>query len=148
MPWNMTWEYSKQTLTACNNLLEMADVIREKAKEYSKLSLQLSDAEKDVIKYKNAKEKMNGYNKEIQRYQENIKKNGLRNEQIAIQIGHLTVLVPDNIEEKINELTHVREKVAKEDVKRYQSAVAEHELQEIKASYSERILEAGKSSKL
>lgn len=54
-------EYSKQTLTACNNLLEMADVIREKAKEYSKLSLQLSDAEKDVIKYKNAKEKMNGY---------------------------------------------------------------------------------------
>lgn len=135
-------EYSKQTLTACNNLLEMADVIREKAKEYSKLSLQLSDAEKDVIKYKNAKEKMNGYNKEIQRYQENIKKNGLRNEQIAIQIGHLTVLVPDNIEEKINELTHVREKVAKEDVKRYQSAVAEHELQEIKASYSERILEA------
>lgn len=135
-------EYSKQTLTACNNLLEMADVIREKAKEYSKLSLQLSDAEKDVIKYKNAKEKMNGYNKEIQRYQENIKKNGLRNEQIAIQIGHLTVLVPDNIEEKINELTHVREKVAKEDAKRYQSAVAEHELQEIKASYSERILEA------
>lgn len=135
-------EYSKQTLTACNNLLEMADVIREKAKEYSKLSLQLSDAEKDVIKYKNAKEKMNGYNKEIQRYQENIKKNRLRNEQIAIQIGHLTVLVPDNIEEKINELTHVREKVAKEDAKRYQSAVAEHELQEIKASYSERILEA------
>lgn len=135
-------KYSKQTLTACNNLLEMADVIREKAKEYSKLSLQLSDAEKDVIKYKNAKEKMNGYNKEIQRYQENIKKNRLRNEQIAIQIGHLTVLVPDNIEEKINELTHVREKVAKEDAKRYQSAVAEHELQEIKASYSERILEA------
>lgn len=135
-------EYSKKTLAACNNLLEMADVIREKAKEYSKLSLQLSDAEKDVIKYKNAKEKMNGYNKEIQRYQENIKKNRLRNEQIAIQIGHLTVPVPDNIEEKINELTHVREKVAKEDAKRYQSAVAEHELQEIKASYSERILEA------
>lgn len=135
-------EYSKQTLAACNNLLEMADVIREKAKEYLKLSLQLSDAEKDVIKYKNAKEKMNGYNKEIQRYQENIKKNRLRNEQISIQIGRITVPVPDNIEEKINELTHVREKVAKEDAKRYQSAVAEHELQEIKASYSERILEA------
>lgn len=41
-----------------------------------------------------------------------------------------------------NLLGHVREKVAKEDAKRYQSAVAEHELQEIKASYSERILEA------
>lgn len=45
--------------------------------------------------------------------------NRLRNEQISIQIGHLTVPVPDNIEEKINELTHVREKVAKEDAKRY-----------------------------
>ena len=36
-------EYSKQTLTACNNLLGMADVIREKAKQHSELSLQLSE---------------------------------------------------------------------------------------------------------
>lgn len=49
-------DHSKQTLTACNNLLELADVIREKAKQHSELSLQLSEVEKDVIKYKNAKE--------------------------------------------------------------------------------------------
>lgn len=49
-------DHSKETLTACNNLLELADAIREKAKQHSELSLQLSEAEKDVIKYKNAKE--------------------------------------------------------------------------------------------
>ena len=36
-------DHSKQTLTACNNLLELADAIREKAKQHSELSLQLSE---------------------------------------------------------------------------------------------------------
>lgn len=75
-------EYSKQTLTACNNLLEMADVIREKAKQHSELSLQLSGVEKDVIKYKNAKETLNGYTEEADRYQRLIDKSKFRNDQI------------------------------------------------------------------
>lgn len=62
-------DHSKQTLTACNNLLELADAIREKAKQHSELSLQLSEAEKDVIKYKNAKRTLDSYNEDSDRYQ-------------------------------------------------------------------------------
>lgn len=71
-------DHSKQTLTACNNLLELADVIREKAKQHSELSLQLSEVEKDVIKYKNAKRTLDSYNEDSDRYQRIITKSKLR----------------------------------------------------------------------
>lgn len=80
-------DHSKQTLTACNNLLELADVIREKAKQHSELSLQLSEVEKDVIKYKNAKRTLDSYNEDIDRYQRLIDKNKFRNKQIHLQIS-------------------------------------------------------------
>lgn len=132
-------EYSKQTLTACNNLLEMADVIREKAKQHSELSLQLSVVEKDVIKYKNAKETLNGYTEEADRYQRLIDKSKFRNDQIRNQISQLTFKIPDDLEESLDTLAKQREEIEHQQEKRYLYSTAQNELHEIDSSYSQKI---------
>ena len=132
-------EYSKQTLTACNNLLEMADVIREKAKQHSELSLQLSDVEKDVIKYKNAKETLNGYIEEADRYQRLIDKSKFRNDQIRNQISQLAFNVPDDLEERLDALVKEREEIECQQEKRYRYSTAQNELHEVDSSYSQKI---------
>lgn len=132
-------EYSKQTLTACNNLLEMADVIREKAKQHSELSLQLSGVEKDVIKYKNAKETLNGYTEEADRYQRLIDKSKFRNDQIRNQISQLTFKIPDDLEESLDTLAKQREEIEHQQEKRYLYSTAKNELHEIDLSYSQKI---------
>lgn len=132
-------EYSKQTLTACNNLLEMADVIREKAKQYSELSLQLTDVEKDVIKYKNAKETLNGYIEDADRYQRLIDKNKFRNDQIRNQISQLAFNVPDDLEERLDALANQREEIEYQQEKRYLFSTAQNELHEVDSSYSQKI---------
>lgn len=135
-------DYSKQTLTACNNLLELADVIHEKAKEYSELSLQLSDAEKDAIKYKNAKETLDGYTEDTDRYQRLIDKSNFRNDQIRNQISQLALDGPDDLEERLDELEREREEIESQQEKRYRFSMAQNELHEIESSYSQRISEA------
>ena len=132
-------EYSKQTLTACNNLLEMADVIREKAKQHSELSLQLSDVEKAVIKYKNAKETLNGYTEDADRYQRLIDKSKFRNDQIRNRISQLAFNVPDDLEERLDALANQREEIEYQQEKRYLYSTAQNELHEIYSSYLQKI---------
>lgn len=134
--------HSKQTLTACNNLLELADTIREKAKQHSELSLQLSEAEKDVIKYKNAKRTLDSYNEDIDRYQRIITKSKLRNEQIDSQISLLSSSVPTELEYRLEELNRKKEELDSQQEKRYRASVADHELQQIRSSYSKQISDA------
>ena len=131
-------DHSKQTLTACNNLLELADTIREKAKQHSELSLQFSEAEKDVIKYKNAKRTLDSYNEDIDRYQRIITKSKLRNEQIDSQISLLSSSVPTDLEYRLEELNCKKEELDSQQEKRYRASVADHELQQIRwaAPYS------------
>ena len=135
-------DHSKQTLTACNNLLELADTIREKAKQHSELSLQLSEAEKDVIKYKNAKRTLDSYNEDIDRYQRIITKSKLRNEQIDSQISLLSSSVPTDLEYRLEELKRKKEELDSQQEKRYRASVADHELQQIRSSYSKQISDA------
>ena len=135
-------DHSKQTLTACNNLLELADTIREKAKQHSELSLQLSEAEKDVIKYKNAKRTLDSYNEDIDRYQRIITKSKLRNEQIDSQISLLSSSVPTDLEYRLEELNRRKEELDSQQEKRYRASVADHELQQIRSSYSKQISDA------
>lgn len=132
-------DHSKQTLTACNNLLELADAIREKAKQHSELSLQLSEAEKDVIKYKNAKRTLDSYNEDSDRYQRIITKSKLRNEQIDSQISLLSSNVPTDLEYRLEELNRKKEELDSQQEKRYRASVADHELQQIRSSYSQQI---------
>lgn len=135
-------DHSKQTLTACNNLLELADTIREKAKQHSELSLQFSEAEKDVIKYKNAKRTLDSYNEDIDRYQRIITKSKLRNEQIDSQISLLSSSVPTDLEYRLEELNCKKEELDSQQEKRYRASVADHELQQIRSSYSKQISDA------
>lgn len=135
-------DHSKQTLTACNNLLELADTIREKAKQHSELSLQLSEAEKDVIKYKNAKRTLDSHNEDIDRYQRIITKSKLRNEQIDSQISLLSSSVPTDLEYRLEELKRKKEELDSQQEKRYRASVADHELQQIRSSYSKQISDA------
>ena len=137
-------DHSKQTLTACNNLLELADAIREKAKQHSELSLQLSEAEKDVIKYKNAKRTLDSYNEDSDRYQRIITKSKLRNEQIDSQISLLSSSVPTDLEYRLEELNRKKEELDSQQEKRYRASVADHELQQIRSSYSQQISDAAK----
>lgn len=132
----------KQSLASCNSFLESADMIREKAKRHAELTSQLSELEKDALKYKNAKETLDGYHEEIDRYQRLIDKSGLRNEQICSRISQLTLDVPEDLEDKLNELVQKKEKIESQQEKRYQVSVAEHELQEIQSLYSQRISDA------
>lgn len=124
-------DHSKQTLTACNNLLELADTIREKAKQHSELSLQLSEVEKDVIKYKNAKRTLDSYNEDSDRYQRIITKSKLRNEQIDSQISLLSSSVPTDLEYRLEELNRKKEELDSQQEKRYRASVADHELQQM-----------------
>ncbi|RHM27314.1 metallophosphoesterase [Blautia obeum] len=135
-------DHSKQTLTACNNLLELADAIREKAKQHSELSLQLSEAEKDVIKYKNAKRTLDSYNEDSDRYQRIITKSKLRNEQIDSRISLLSSSVPTDLEYRLEELNRKKEELDSQQEKRYRASVADHELQQIRSSYSQQISDA------
>ena len=135
-------DHSKQTLTACNNLLELADTIREKAKQHSELSLQLSEVEKDVIKYKNAKRTLDSYNEDSDRYQRIITKSKLRNEQIDSQISLLSSSVPTDLEYRLEELNRKKEELDSQQEKRYRASVADHELQQIRSSYSQQISDA------
>ena len=135
-------DHSKETLTACNNLLELADAIREKAKQHSELSLQLSEAEKDVIKYKNAKRTLDSYNEDSDRYQRIITKSKLRNEQIDSQISLLSSSVPTDLEYRLEELNRKKEELDSQQEKRYRASVADHELQQIRSSYSQQISDA------
>lgn len=135
-------DHSKQTLTACNNLLELADTIREKAKQHSELSLQLSEAEKDVIKYKNAKRTLDSYNEDIDRYQRIITKSKLRNEQIDSRISLLSSSVPTDLEYRLEELNRKKEELDSQQEKRYRASAADHELQQIRSSYSKQISDA------
>lgn len=135
-------DHSKQTLTACNNLLELADVIREKAKQHSELSLQLSEVEKDVIKYKNAKRTLDSYNEDSDRYQRIITKSKLRNEQIDSQISLLSSSVPTDLEYRLEELNRKKEELDSQQEKRYRASVADHKLQQIRSSYSQQISDA------
>lgn len=132
-------DHSKQTLTACNNLLELADVIREKAKQHSELSLQLSEVEKDVIKYKNAKRTLDSYNEDIDRYQRLIDKNKFRNKQIHLQISQLALNVPEDLEERLDALANERKEIERQQEKRYLYSTAQNELHEIDSSYSQKI---------
>ena len=132
-------DHSKQTLTACNNLLELADVIREKAKQHSELSLQLSEVEKDVIKYKNAKRILDSYNEDIDRYQRLIDKNKFRNKQIHLQISQLALNVPEDLEERLDALANERKEIESQQEKRYLYSTAQNELHEIDSSYSQKI---------
>lgn len=132
----------KQSLASCDSFLESADMIREKAKQHAELTSQLSELEKDALKYKNAKETLDGYHEEIDRYQRLIDKSGLRNEQICSRISQLTLDVPEDLEDKLNELAQKKEKIESQQEKRYQVSVAEHELQEIQSLYSQRISDA------
>lgn len=132
-------DHSKQTLTACNNLLELADVIREKAKQHSELSLQLSEVEKDVIKYKNAKRTLDSYNEDIDRYQRLIDKNKFRNKQIHLQISQLALNVPEDLEERLDALANERKEIESQQEKRYLYSTAQNELHEIDSSYSQKI---------
>lgn len=125
-------DHSKQTLTACNNLLELADVIREKAKQHSELSLQLSEVEKDVIKYKNAKRTLDSYNEDSDRYQRIITKSKLRNEQIDSQISLLSSSVPTDLEYRLEELNRKKEELDSQQEKRYRASVADHKLQQMR----------------
>ena len=135
-------DHSKETLTACNNLLELADAIREKAKQHSELSLQLSEAEKDVIKYKNAKRTLDSYNEDSDRYQRIITKSKLRNEQIDSQISLLSSSVPTDLEYRLEELNRKKQELDSQQEKRYRASVADHELQQIRSSYSQQISDA------
>lgn len=132
-------DHSKQTLTACNNLLELADVIREKAKQHSELSLQLSEVEKDVIKYKNAKRTLDSYNEDIDRYQRLIDKNKFRNKQIHLRISQLALNVPEDLEERLDALANERKEIESQQEKRYLYSTAQNELHEIDSSYSQKI---------
>ena len=118
------------------------DVIREKAKQHSELSLQLSEVEKDVIKYKNAKRTLDSYNEDSDRYQRIITKSKLRNEQIDSQISLLSSSVPTDLEYRLEELNRKKEELDSQQEKRYRASVADHELQQIRSSYSQQISDA------
>ena len=98
--------------------------IREKAKQHSELSLQLSEAEKDVIKYKNAKRTLDSYNEDSDRYQRIITKSKLRNEQIDSQISLLSSSVPTDLEYRLEELNRKKEELDSQQEKRYRASVA------------------------
>lgn len=134
--------HSRLTLTACNSTLALADTIREKAKKHSELALQLSEVEKDAIKYKNAKETLDAYTEDIDRYQRLIDKSKFRNEQIHSQISQLAFNMPDDLEERLDELAKEKEEIERQQEKRYCFSTAEHELQEIKVLYAQRISDA------
>lgn len=131
-----------QILESCNVALESANEIREKAAEYKQLSEQIIELEKDVLNHDNAKRNLAGYNADIQNCQNVINDAKRRNNDIANLIEQLKSEFPDNLEEKLTELAQVRTQCEELQEKRYLVSVAEQELQQIRATYSQRISEA------
>lgn len=132
----------KQILENCNVALESADEIREKAALYKQLSEHITELEKDVLNHDNAKRNLAGYNADIQNCQNTINDAKRRNNDIEKLIEQLKSEPPDCLEEKLKELEQAKKECEKWQEKRYQSSVAEQELQEIRAIYSQRISEA------
>lgn len=131
-----------QILENCNVALESANEVREKAAEYKQLSEQIIELEKDVLNHDNAKRNLAGYNADIQNCQNIINDAKRRNNDIANLIEQLKAELPDNLEEKLTELAQVRTQCEELQEKRYLASVAEQELQQIRATYSQRISEA------
>ena len=131
-----------QILENCNITLESANEVRKKAAEYKQLSEQIIELEKDVLNHDNAKRNLAGYNADIQNCQNIINDAKRRNNDIANLIEQLKAELPDNLEEKLTELAQVRTQCEELQEKRYLASVAEQELQQIRATYSQRISEA------
>lgn len=131
-----------QILENCNVALESANEVRKKAAEYKQLSEQIIELEKDVLNHDNAKRNLAGYNADIQNCQNIINDAKRRNNDIANLIEQLKAELPDNLEEKLTELAQVRAQCEELQEKRYLASVAEQELQQIRATYSQRISEA------
>lgn len=131
-----------QILENCNAALESANEVREKAAEYKKLSEQIIELEKDVLNHDNAKRNLAGYNADIQNCQNIINDAKRRNNDIANLIEQLKAELPDNLEEKLTELAQARTQCEELQEKRHLASVAEQELQQIRATYSQRISEA------
>ena len=131
-----------QILENCNAALESANEVREKAAEYKRLSEQIIELEKDVLNHDNAKRNLAGYNADIQNCQNIINDAKLRNNDIANIIEQLKAELPDNLEEKLTELAQARTQCEELQEKRHLASVAEQELQQIRATYSQRISEA------
>ena len=131
-----------QILENCNVALESANEVRKKAAEYKQLSEQIIELEKDVLNHDSAKRNLAGYNADIQNCQNIINDAKRRNNDIANLIEQLKAELPDNLEEKLTELAQVRTQCEELQEKRYLASVAEQELQQIRATYSQRISEA------
>ena len=131
-----------QILENCNVALESANEVRKKAAEYKQLSEQIIELEKDVLNHDNAKRNLAGYNADIQNCQNIINDAKRRNNDIANLIEQLKAELPDNLEEKLTELAQVRTQCEELQEKRYLASVAEQELQQIRATYSQHISEA------
>ena len=131
-----------QILENCNAALESANEVREKAAEYKQLSEQIIELEKDVLNHDNAKRNLAGYNADIQNCQNIINDAKRRNNDIANLIEQLKAELPDNLEEKLTELAQARTQCEELQEKRHLTSVAEQELQQIRATYSQRISEA------
>lgn len=131
-----------QILENCNVALESANEVRKKAAEYKQLSEQIIELEKDVLNHDNAKRNLAGYNADIQNCQNIINDAKRRNNDIANLIEQLKAELPDNLEEKLTELAQARTQCEELQEKRYLASVAEQELQQIRATYSQRISEA------
>ena len=131
-----------QILENCNVALESANEVRKKAAEYKQLSEQIIELEKDVLNHDNAKRNLAGYNADIQNCQNIINDAKRRNNDIANLIEQLKAELPDNLEEKLTELAQVRTQCEELQEKRYLASIAEQELQQIRATYSQRISEA------
>lgn len=131
-----------QILENCNVALESANEVRKKAAEYKQLSEQIIELEKDVLNHDNAKRNLAGYNADIQNCQNIINDAKRRNNDIANLIKQLKAELSDNLEEKLTELAQVRIQCEELQEKRYLVSVAEQELQQIRATYSQRISEA------
>lgn len=131
-----------QILENCNAALESANEVREKAAEYKQLSEQIIELEKDVLNHDNAKRNLAGYNADIRNCQNIINDAKRRNNDIANLIKQLNSELPNNLEEKLTELAQVRTQCEELQEKRYLVSVAEQELQQIRATYSQRISEA------
>lgn len=131
-----------QILENCNAALESANEVREKAAEYKQLSEQIIELEKDVLNHDNAKRNLAGYNADIQNCQNIINDAKRRNNDITNLIEQLKAELPDNLEEKLTELAQARTQCEELQEKRHLASVAEQELQQIRATYSQRISEA------
>lgn len=131
-----------QILENCNAALESANEVREKAAEYKQLSEQIIELEKDVLNHDNAKRNLAGYNADIQNCQNIINDAKRRNNDIANLIEQLKAELPDNLEEKLTELAQARTQCEELQEKRHLASVTEQELQQIRATYSQRISEA------